>query len=118
MVNLEAAAPSTYRQPVLLFEPVEVVEVLLTHPDTWYVIAEGPIERRGTFSQTAHRIRVGKIAAFDIPGGQGFFETTVEATVDPKTGDKTGAKLFARWVADPPADTPKKLAPAVAAPEA
>lgn len=103
MVSLQEEAPTTVRQPVLMYEPEEIVAVLTTAANRgrWFVVADDVITRRGTFSQTAHRIRVGKIEAFKVPedGSGGRYEAVVEATVDPVTNEKTGGvKLFARWV--------------------
>lgn len=87
---LDAETPAQIRHAVLLQDPAKVVAELVAAPGEWLVIGRGPRDRRGTFSQTAHRIRNRKIRAFAaVQTG------TFEATVMAENGE---AKIYARWL--------------------
>lgn len=64
----------------LLAEPDhEVVKKLKANPGQWYAIAAGPVSKRHTYAQTAHRIRRGERVAF---GPAGRFAATVAVDLE------------------------------------
>jgi hypothetical protein len=99
--------PGRSRRSVLTEPADEVVAKLKGAPNEWFIIADGPMKRRGVIAQTAHRIRTGAIEAFEVhplPGRRKLLPGKFECLVSTDTsiiGRTAEVELYARWVPSP-----------------
>lgn len=85
------------RRKYVLFEPYDqVVAKVKADPGEWYLVGGDDLDRLGTISQTAYRIRHGLITTFASPAG-GAFE--VKVSTDKSLEDREHpVELYLRWV--------------------
>lgn len=85
------------RVQVLLDDHEVIADKLVAHPDEWFLIGGGDVDRFAVLRQTAYRIRRGLIAAY-MPRHGGRFEAKVSSPIPDDADRLYPVEVYARWV--------------------